>query len=57
MPGVCQQGGEVAGGTVNKGRVEGDEVREHSSGWITCCPVGFEEESGFVWSVLNICQN
>ena len=29
--GVCQQGGDVAGSAVSKGRAEGGEVREDSS--------------------------
>ena len=32
MHGVCQQGGGVAGSAVSKGRAEGGEVRENSSG-------------------------
>lgn len=32
MHGVCQQGGDLAGSAVSKGRAEGGEVRENSSG-------------------------
>lgn len=40
-----------------QGRVEGGEVRKDSSGEITCFFVDFEEESGFLWSVLKIRLN
>ena len=56
MHGVCLQG-DVPWSTVSKGRVEGGEVREDSSGEITCLFVDFGEESGFLWSVLKIRLN
>ena len=53
---VCLQG-DVSWSAVSKGRVEGGEVREDSFGEITCLFVDFGEESGFLWSVLNIHLN
>lgn len=54
--GMCQQG-DVPQSAVSKGRVEGGEVRKDSSGEITCFFVDFEEESGFLWSLLKIRLN
>ena len=54
--GVCLQG-DASWSAVSKGRVEGGEVREDSSGEITCLFVDFGGESGFLWSVLKICLN
>lgn len=56
VQGVCLQG-DVPWSAVSKGRVEGGEVREDSSGEITCLFVDFGEESRFLWSVLKICLN
>ena len=56
MHGVCLQG-DASWSAVSKGRVEGGEVREDSSGEITCLSVDFGGESGFLWSVLKICLN